>query len=100
MTQLKDLDKDYVVGIDTKAIDEITSSIFKCAEESNNIINKIDLLVYDTKEFFKCPAGDVFRNNYELLSSEKRKLNDNILSYCSDLSNAKKSYETLFNKFS
>ena len=85
-----------VIGINTLAIDDIKEQVLKCAEESNTIINKIDLIIENSKSYFRCPAGDKFREKYEALSHEKLKLNDNILSYNTDLTNASETFKTKF----
>lgn len=87
---------DGIIGINTSAIEDLKEQVIKCAEESNTIINKIDLIIEDSKSYFKCPAGDKFREKYESLSREKHKINDNILSYNTDLSNASETFETTF----
>lgn len=91
--------EDYgIIGINTSAIDDIREQVIKCAEESNTIINKIDLIIENSKSYFKCPAGDKFREKYETLSLEKQKICENILSYNTDLLNASETFEAEFKK--
>jgi flagellar capping protein FliD len=90
---------DYgIIGINTLTIDDIKKQVIKCAEDSNTIINKIDLIIENSKSYFKCPAGDKFREKYEVISREKQRINENILSYNTDLSNASETFKNEFDK--
>lgn len=79
-------------GISATALDKMILDIYDYAEKSNKIINEIDSLVSETKNYFICEAGDSFRSKYDKLSSQKHSLNKNILSYTSDLTSVKEHY--------
>ena len=72
-------------AINEDLIDRLILNLGEYAERSNKIINEINTLAADTKNYYDCENGDKFRTKCEQITSEKNTLNKNILSYTNDL---------------
>lgn len=93
-------DEETIIGINTSVLKDVKEQVVKCAVENNSILCKIDYIIENSRSYFKCPAGDKFREKYETISHEKQKINDNILSYNIDLSSATDTFEQKFKEVS
>lgn len=81
-----------VSGINEAGLDQIMMDIVDVCGQLKNNMNTINEIVVNSKDYFVGPAGDEFRQKFAKSNSQFTILNDNILSYKSDLMQVKLSY--------
>lgn len=75
------------------AMDKVMTNIVDYASSANKILRNIDVMIDETKDFFDCECGDLFRAQYQLFRTNHATFNKNYLSYNTDFSNAKANYK-------
>lgn len=81
-----------VSGINEAGLDQIMMDIVDICGQLKNDMNNINDIIVNSKNYFTGPAGDEFRRKFATMNSQFTVLNDNILSYKSDLMQVKLSY--------
>lgn len=81
-----------VSGINEAGLDQIMMDIVDICGQLKNDMNHINDIIVNSQNYFTGPAGDEFRRKFATMNSQFTILNDNILSYKSDLMQVKLSY--------
>lgn len=81
-----------VSGINETGIDQIMIDIVDACGQLKNNMNTINDIIVNSQNYFMGQAGDEFRQKFSKINSQFTILNDNILSYKSDLMQVKLSY--------
>ncbi len=79
-------------GVSLDKIDKLMTDIYDYADRSNKILNDIEKLANDTRDYFVSDEGNLFRNKISELLHESTTINKNILSYNTDMMTLKNSY--------
>jgi len=79
-------------AISDVGIDNVMLDIIEYATDINRILNNISDLISDTDKFFNCESGEEFRSKFEELKNDFPMMNENILSYNTDLLSVKVDY--------
>ncbi len=80
-------------GINESKISIIKGEIQDYATRINSIFGDMTTLVEESKNYFNCESGDLFRNHFLLLKENFSVVNQNILNYADDLTNVQLHYQ-------
>lgn len=82
-----------VNGISNEGIDKVMLDLLDYADKSNKTLNQIDDLIDETKNYFACESGEIFREQFEMLKTGFRTIHTNLISYHNDLMRVKQNYQ-------
>ena len=87
-------------GINESTINQLNLDIYDYVEKINNTFSQMETLVNESREFFISDEGDLFRQRFESISANFPIVCQNILSYVSDLNNARTGLINISNRVS
>lgn len=82
-----------ISGIDETRLDQLTQKVLNNLEQLEKRFEQLDVIFDETKSFYKSDSASKYRMSYESLRYNYKIIKQNILSYVTDLSNAKAKYQ-------
>ena len=82
-----------IFGINEPKLDLMILEIAETMNRISNKFNNIETLIHDTKTYFVCESGNLFRNSFSNNKDNFQAINRNILSYSGDLVKVKKRFQ-------
>jgi len=81
-----------LISINEEGIDRLVLDLYDHFEKINNILNQINDLIYDSKNYFNCSANDELLKNYSEMKVNIDNFKANVSSYSSDLIKVKNKF--------
>ena len=81
-----------VLSINEEGIDRLVLDLYDHFEKINSILNQINDLIYDSKNYFNCPANDELVKQYSEMKLNIDNFKDNVSSYSTDLIKVKNKF--------
>lgn len=80
------------MGIDEKRLELLATKIFEYVDKANSVFNNIQNIVDDSASYFVSEEATAFRNKLKQQASYYYIVNQNLLSYASDLIKVKATF--------
>lgn len=87
-------DSKLTSGISVGAINALMTEIIDYATKLRSNFNRIDDIIYDTKNYYDDKNASVMRNKYSLFKDDLDTIINNIMGYNTDLANLKNRYKS------
>ena len=81
-----------LISINEEGIDRLVLDLSDHFERINSILNEINDLIYDSKNYFKCSANDVLLKQYSEMKVNIDNFKANVASYSTDLIKVKNKF--------
>lgn len=81
-----------LISINEEGIDRLVLDLFDHSERINNILNQINDLILDSKNYFKCQANDELQKTYSDMKLSINNFKANIATYSNDLIKVKSKF--------
>lgn len=91
---------DVVSGLDPILLENLVLELNNDVDNISSLLHQIDMIIYDTNDYFKGNVAEAIREKYEKYKSKNEIIISNLTSYADDLLAIKKSLENNDNKMS